>query len=159
MEPARHLLQRPLELSEQVHDAAEGVGHRHPFAAQLLDFALEHAQVAAELAALSTELLTLALPRLESLAQAIPILDQRRDHATQHVLAFDEPPPDPLLIFERLCLGHLPWCLLRVTAGLLFRTRGLGRGLAREVDELVRGSRGEPGAVAGALDGAAALGD
>src|SRR2546428_764933 len=79
------------------------------------------------------------------------------DQGGRHVWAFDEPPPGPLLIFERLCLAHLPWCLLRVTAGLLCRTRGFGRVLARELDELVRGPRREPRPAAAALDGARAF--
>src|SRR5436189_131659 len=87
VEPARNLLQRPLDLSQQVRDASEGLGHRHSFAAQPLGLVLERAQSAAKLVGLSPKLLALSLPRLESLAHAIPILDQCRDHAAEHVLA------------------------------------------------------------------------
>ena len=41
MEPAPELVQRLLELSQQAHDAADGLGHRHPLAAQPLELALE----------------------------------------------------------------------------------------------------------------------
>ena len=50
MEPARDLVQRPLKLPQQVHRAAEGLGHHDPLSAQLLDLALERTEVPAGLA-------------------------------------------------------------------------------------------------------------
>src|SRR5438132_9851243 len=112
-EPARDLVHRPVKRAQQVHHVAEGLGHRRPLAAQILELALQRAEVTADLAELAAELLAPPLRRLETLAQTLPLRDQRRDDAVDHLLAFGEPPGHPLRIFEsllpaRLRLAHLP---------------------------------------------------
>src|SRR5206468_11378523 len=87
VEPARNLLQRPLDLSQQVRDASEGLGHRHSFSAQPLGIVLERAQSAAKNVSISAKLIALSPPLLEILAHAVPILDQYPDHAAEHVPA------------------------------------------------------------------------
>ena len=153
MEPPRDLVQRPLGLSQQAHDATEGFGHRLPLAAQPRELDLERAEVTAEVVELALEPLALALFRLERLAHVISLLDQRRDRGAEHLLALRDPPRNPLRISENVLFAHLHWCLLGGNAGLLCRTRGLGRVFPRELDELVRRPGGEPRPTAAALDG------
>src|SRR5436309_14487308 len=74
VEPARNLLQRPLDLSQQVRDASERLGHRHAFAAQPLGLVLERAQSSATLVGLSLKLPAPSLSRLDTLAHAITII-------------------------------------------------------------------------------------
>src|SRR5262245_17105939 len=138
LQAPRDVGQRPMQLSEHVHDAAEGFGHRRALSPQGIELALERAVNATELAELAAEPLALLLARLERATQAVTLLDQRRNHMTELILAFSEPAGGPLGVVDRLNVTHLAWCLLVGSAGLRVRRRGLDGYLGRQRDQLVR---------------------
>ena len=88
LETVRDVGQRPVELSEQIHDAAEGFGHRAPFSAQGIELALKGAVSPAQLTQLSPEPLALLLSHFERAPQAVTLVDQRWDHVAELILAF-----------------------------------------------------------------------
>src|SRR5499433_129264 len=137
LQAPRDVGQRPMQLSEHVHDAAEGFGHRRALSPQGIELALERAVNAAELAELAAEPLALLLARLECTTQAVTLLDQRRNHMAELILAFSEPAGGPLGVVDRLDVTHLAWCLLVGSAGLRVRRRGLGGYLGSQRDQLV----------------------
>src|SRR5215831_3358676 len=137
LQAPRDVGQRPMQLSEHVHDAAEGFGHRRALSPQGIELALEGAVNAAELAELAAEPLALLLARLERATQAVTLLDQRRNHMAELILAFSEPARGPLRVVDRLDVTHLAWCLLVGSAGLRVRRQGLGGYLGSQRDQLV----------------------
>ena len=126
-----------MHLPEHVHNAAEGLGHRRALAPQGIELALEPAVDPAKLTELAAEPLALLLSRLERTPQAVALLDQRRNHMTELVLAFSKPARRPLCVVDRLDLTHLAWCLLVESTGLRVRRGGLDGHLGRERDQLV----------------------
>src|SRR5207245_9635771 len=92
----------------------------------------------AKLSELPAEPLALLFPRFERTTQAVALLDQRRNHVAELVLAFRQPPGSPLRVVDGLDLTHLAWCLLVCSAGLRVRRGGLSGHLGRNGDELVR---------------------
>src|SRR5262249_2106921 len=88
LQTMRDVGQRPLELPQQTHDTAERLGHGRALAAQGIELALEAAVDPAKLAQLSTEPLAFLLSLLERAPQSIALVDQRRDHVAELILAF-----------------------------------------------------------------------
>ena len=120
-----------------MYDAAEGLGHRRALASQCVELALEGPMDPAKLSELPAEPLALLFPRFERTTQAVALLDQRRNHVAELILAFSKPARRPLRVVDRLDVTHLAWCLLVGSAGLRVRRRGLGGYLGRERDQLV----------------------
>src|SRR5436309_14494966 len=110
-----------MHLPEHVHDAAERLGHRRALAPQGIELALERAVDAAELAELAAQPLALLLTPRERTTQAIALLDQRRNHLAELILAFSEPAGSQLRVVVGLDLPHRGW-------RLLVRLRGFGVG-------------------------------
>src|SRR6185436_16635200 len=113
--------QGPVHLPEHVHDAAEGLGDGRALAPQCIELALERPVDPAKLTELAAQPLALLLSRLERTPQALALLDQRRNHMTELILAFGEPARRPLRVIDRLDLTHLAWCLLVESGGLRVR--------------------------------------
>src|SRR4030095_375159 len=99
------------ELPQQVHDAAEGFGHRAPLSPQRVELALERAVGPAKLAELAAGALAPLLPGCERAPEASALLAERWDHVAELILAFGEPAGGPLRVVDRLDLIHLTWCL------------------------------------------------
>src|SRR5262247_2391481 len=132
-----------MQLPEHVHDPAEGLSDRRALAPQRVELALKRAVDAAQLAELAAEPLALLLTRLERAPQPVALLDQRRNHMAELILAFSEPAGGPLRVVDGLDLAHLAWCLLVRGPWLRVRRRGLGGDFGREHsgrdrDQLVR---------------------
>src|SRR5207253_3925235 len=96
LQAPRDIRQGPMHLPEHVHDAAEGLGHRRALASQCIELALEGTMDPAKLSELPAEPLALLFPRFERTTQAVALLDQRRNHVAELVLAFRQPPGSPL---------------------------------------------------------------
>src|SRR5215467_11873476 len=115
-----------MQLPEHVHDAAQGLSDRGALAPQRVELALKRAVDAAQLAELAAEPLALLLTRLERAPQAVALLDQRRNHMAELILAFSEPAGGPLRVVDGLDVTHLAWCLLVRGAWLRVACRGRG---------------------------------
>ena len=76
-----------MHLPEHVHDAAEGLGHRRALSPERIELTLERAVDAAKLAELAAEPLALLFTRFERATQAVALLDQRRNHMAELILA------------------------------------------------------------------------
>src|SRR5438093_761837 len=158
LQAPRDIRQGPMHLPEHVHDAAEGLGHRRALASQCIELALEGTMDPAKLAELPAEPLALLVPRFERTTQAVALLDQRRNHMAELVLAFSQPPGSPLRVVDGLDLTHLAWRLLVVSAGLRVRRGGLSGHLGCNGDELMRCAGHQRRPTAAAVDRRRVLG-
>src|SRR5262249_4442433 len=129
---------------------------------QRIELAWKRAVDAAQLAELTAEPLALLLTRFERAPQAVALLDQRRNHMAELILAFSEPAGGPLRVVDGLDVTHLAWCLLVRGAWLRVGCRGRGgdfgcQDFGREPDQLVRRAGHQRRAPAATIDGRRAV--
>ncbi|MBI2469112.1 MAG: hypothetical protein HYV62_15070, partial [Candidatus Rokubacteria bacterium] len=106
LHPALDLRERLVRASEVLQDLTQHLGDRRALGPEVLGLALEVADLLPEVVHLVAEPRALLLGRLELLAKAFAVVEERRDHPTEQVLAFLDPPVDSLPLLA--ALHHCP---------------------------------------------------